>query len=875
MNEQSSFDVVLRGLLALIVFLVVIALCPLTSDPTSVKIIVYHWGAAACVVVLAMGGWNRQRRGRGNIFLLLLAIFLILYTVSALHSSFPGNSLVEVSKYLSLFLIYYVAMRVFASPKDVAPLLLAVCVGLACSSAYALFQKAGLDPFPWDPRFLASDSYTELPGTFGNPNLAAHALILGEIFAVYLASRGGRWRLCLGFVVIFVTHHLLTGQRAGWVALGAALSLLVAAHIVRRHVTRPVQAMVVSLVLTGMIGAIGLATVMGVTKWKTGTPYPLDMALLIRYKSYCSASAMILERPVLGFGPGNYRIENAAYWTRGEQRWFAEDGKKNDNAHHDILECGVDAGVPAAVLYMGLLATGMGFGLLYAFRHNDAHKRRFGYMCAAFFCAFGVDGLFGFNLRVPVSGLLLFVMAGALDGVWRAERSSHDARDSTGGRRWIYASLLALLAVGNAAFGTWVFYSELLYQRGLGALEWKAYREAEDVLARGEALAPWNWLFGFQRGAAARGLQQPHAAVEHFTRSLERYPNRIPTLLALADTHLQYAEALKRIGGEGALPPQSPRMRGEGIDASPLEQALDAADGVAQRALTLCPFKPEPHAVLGRTAALREGDQWVEKAKAHLAKAVDLGVEEQGELLALLADLHMQTRRYDDANACLMRAVQADPTCASVWNSYWRFAVRHEGMQSFRDHVLAVVVQLEEGGKHVPGFLRAAACGYDEGAGAIDRALELLAQDAAGLGKDRAWVAHVLWMEAKSAPARTTGTAYLNLGTLFLSLGDAQTATDVLAQAMVILRDTEYRLVCAEAYATALAKLGRYADVEAFLKAEMQTHPTLREMYADALAEQGKYIPARQAYQTVLEFAGLDATTQHRLLEKLKVLGTR
>ena len=81
--------------------------------------------------------------------------------------------------------------------------------------------------------------------------------------------------------------------------------------------------------------------------------------------------------------------------------------------------------------------------------------------------------------------------------------------------------------------------------------------------------------------------------------------------------------------------------------------------------------------------------------------------------------------------------------------------------------------------------------------------------------------------------------------------------------------------MCAEAYATALAKLGRYADVEAFLKAEMQTHPTLREMYADALAEQGKYIPARQAYQTVLEFAGLDATTQHRLLEKLKVLGTR
>ena len=66
---------------------------------------------------------------------------------------------------------------------------------------------------------------------------------------------------------------------------------------------------------------------------------------------------------------------------------------------------------------LAILVLGMCYGLLMAFQGHP-ERRRLGYAVAGLFCAFLEDGLFGFNLRVPVSAGILFLMMGLLDGLW-------------------------------------------------------------------------------------------------------------------------------------------------------------------------------------------------------------------------------------------------------------------------------------------------------------------------------------------------------------------------------------------------------------------------------------------------------------------------
>jgi len=397
---------------------VVLAMFPYAADAaTSIKYVLTAWGAVAASV-LAIVATRRLQRTRQEIplaasapparpFLLPACALLGWLTVAAFCSEHPANATHHLARFAVWTAIYLVAAQAFSRPEHARRFWAAVCVATAASAAYGIGQAYGIDPFPW--AYERTDLYYQGPGTFGNPNFAAHAEIMCLVAVIWLAAHPG-WRWAALLAPVYGWHLYVTGQRGGLAALGVT-ALVVGAFLVARRIRnggRPLLATIVFVALVAAPLAVGGAGLALRALHRTGSPYPYDESLYVRYHGYVSACRMIAEAPWLGVGPGGFEIANPPYWTDFEQERFAAERLLNDHVHNDPLEMAVHGGLPAAAGFLTLLWTGVLAGFAAALRSPDRDLRRLGLMTGAGFLAFGLDGCLGFNVHVPVSGALLF-----------------------------------------------------------------------------------------------------------------------------------------------------------------------------------------------------------------------------------------------------------------------------------------------------------------------------------------------------------------------------------------------------------------------------------------------------------------------------------
>ena len=671
-KEQSSGQSLLRFLLAAFLFVLVLAMYFHTNDPTGdIKRLMTGWAAGLLGTGwLVATRWYKFPQRRPAIFLELLLAFLFLFAVATARSDFFSISIIQLTTFFALFILYLMASQVFHTPLQVRSLLRVFCVAVALSSLYGFLQGAGYDPFPWGNR--QSDVYTNLPATFGNPNYAAHALVLAIIMSLYLAATGSRLNLI--FLAIFAVHLNKTDQRAGLVALAAAAALVLIAKGIGRVVKKPLTGAALSLVVFALVGMVGTAGVMGLSKARTGTLFPLDVSLLIRYQSYVSATNMALDAPVFGHGPGVYGASYARYWTPFEQEWFAQENRMNAHVHNDLLELTIDGGLPVAGLYLAMLVFGMAYGLFMALTPSTKERQYLGYTFAALFCAFFVDGLFGFNLRVPVTAAVIFILMGLLDGLSSGplSRKRAEAKPSQGENDlslvWRVACFAALVV--TVIFHSRVFASEYMMRRAQRAPN---YSLARAQYNKGEQFAPWNLQFARRLAALSIGENNKAQAIKEYERALTKNPYYILTITELAQTKLLMVQ--------------------DRLAETTLENLVDTLTKLedsmldAERALDLCPVLPAADEIIGRAASIAAAtltaavgqqddsrlDAYWDRAESHLMRALENGATQPHRLNLVLAKLNLDRGKIKEAEDAFVRGVQIDPTGQEVWPSYLAF----------------------------------------------------------------------------------------------------------------------------------------------------------------------------------------------------------
>jgi O-antigen ligase len=477
----------------------------------------------------------------------------------------------------------------------------AAVVAAGITGAAALADLAG-----WDPagvRFAGG----RVGGLLGQPAyLAAAILVLAPVAAgVALdlaASRG--WRIAAGAAAASCAAALVaTGTRGAWA--GAAVAALVAVVARRRHLRlglrgpvrlpRPVAQHAHAagpILLAGAVAVVALGVV--VAPRLAATLDPGSPGGRGRIDEWRVAAAVVAERPIVGVGPEGYRIAAPAHIDDAYTRRHGRDVVV-DRAHDGVLDVAAAAGLPAAILYVGLLAAVVVAAVRVVRRPPDPVVAG----AALALVAWVTQQLVSFPIAEvdPAAWLLAgVVVVGArpvpagIPGVPPAGRLAAAGRVAAG-----------LVAVVLAVAGA----TAVLADRDLGHAGRLRSGSVAAVLAadRATALRPDDvdaWYVAAQLAAARPGLLAVDSGLDRVEAGLRRSP-RDPALRAL-DEQLLAERALR----------------------SGLPADLAAAEQASRALVADDPAGPAHHRTLGLVLAARGGARAEAWAKSELRRALDL-----------------------------------------------------------------------------------------------------------------------------------------------------------------------------------------------------------------------------------------------------------
>lgn len=692
MNKQAQLAFFHRLIIYIWVFALVLALFPLNANPVKH---IKELASAIAIVILAITMLARPVRP-GDAYdwprmpvLLLAGVWLLWGLVCALFSDFKMAGVDELRVYLTWFILALFAARVFREPRTVKYLFMVVCGAVFLSSVYGFMQYMGLDIFPWSSRNI--EEYRGLPSTYANPNFAGHVLMLTLVVGGSLVMTP-RFRWVALLLVPVAAHLYMTHMRGAPLALAAGCVLLLCALLAARYL-RGNKELKTAAVLsaTAVIGLAGILALMPLSKVFTGFYVPTDGSLILRYNGYYGATKMVADHPVFGVGPGNYGREAIAYWTPYEKRWFADQQKRNMRTHCDLLETATESGLPGLAFHVALLMALLVRSLSLAFTGEDSDRRRIGFTLAVFFMAYTVDGLFGFNLRVPVSGGLFFLMAGVLDGISAPVMlTAQEAKPGKKKKKKTAAPiespvpesqprvLSSLILCGISLFclvlSAAVLVGEMYYQRGTGARlfieenpnsphQAQALKQGEDSLLIGRRLVFWDERYSDLLGHLAMLGGNTEEAIGYYTRALASDPHHPHKAANLARAYLSHA---LRFARDNTAP-----------DYTQVERLLEGARHFSEQAEQYCDISPYVQDVRWRItraeAVLAEEQEqdalpfW-RKAASQIEDALNYGASDVAGAYRALGFVNAKLGRPDQALAAFTHALEQKADDESTWS---------------------------------------------------------------------------------------------------------------------------------------------------------------------------------------------------------------
>jgi O-antigen ligase len=313
-------------------------------------------GASLAVILMLQLAMHQipGERLRSNIWRFLTG-FLVLYFLSLLNTDDMGMSLGHLRE-LSVGLILFVITLLIGRELNLDLFARLVTLSVSATCAMAMFSTKFQDQ-------------GRAAGLLEDPNAFALLIAFAIPLALLLVIRGPNllhrlfWGACCLLLLGGMTK---TESRSGLVVV--ALSLLIGCWHYRAQLTRirPRHlgfamlgaAIVIPLAIYAMPAGY-IARIQSLSVLCAGAKGHDDESLGRRASYIVVGGQMIRENPLLGSGPGTFPLH---YATTGYAKAFSANRKVGDlyrRAHNTYLEIFSELGIPAGLLFVGMLGLGL------------------------------------------------------------------------------------------------------------------------------------------------------------------------------------------------------------------------------------------------------------------------------------------------------------------------------------------------------------------------------------------------------------------------------------------------------------------------------------------------------------------------------------
>ena len=393
--------------------------------------------------------------------------------------------------------VYWASANILSRFSYRKAVLSVVFVLLVLVALYSLVQHK-INPEMLFGRLRYTNYGERLGGTYICPNHIAHLFQMWLPFCLvflFIPQSGWFWRICFAYALpLFLLLIYQTQSRAGILGAVAAIGTTVLFMVLRKSR----RAFYIALLVVPLLGAVALGGLWaGSAMFRTRMQPAMKVlsaavvgdwesvvSIDFRPQTWLDTTKMIKDRPVLGFGPGNYGLVYEDYRQRVKSVRI-----ETVHPHNEYLELLAEYGVIGGLLVLCIL-TSVSVQMIRFIRTSPRpyHALPAVALLGAL-AGTAVHGFFDFELHIFPNALMLALLAGcAAAPLIQTTPSKYPKRNA--GVQWIFAvaTILAALWALQVMSSAWVrvwgdrFLPEQKIQR------------AEKLYKTAERIDPQNWF---------------------------------------------------------------------------------------------------------------------------------------------------------------------------------------------------------------------------------------------------------------------------------------------------------------------------------------------------------------------------------------------
>lgn len=391
----------------------------------------------------------------------VLGLFLCAVALSLAFSHYRLTSLRETWWYAAHAILFIATAAVFRRRGWAALLVGAIIVTATFVAISGCLQAYGIDMLgkTWwkGGRKVLFGPGTRVLGTIGLETPLGGYMATCAVLALGAMLCAGRLvlRICLGAAAfLMIACMVLSGTRTAWFAFLVGLVVL-AMHLDLTALKEALRARAgkTALVIAGAV-VICAAAWFAPTVWRRTSELPRHLST--RTTIWHAALGMFYDSPVLGKGPGTFKVHFAEFRPPDYARHRV--GAITVRAHSEYFEVLAETGMLGTALFaifIGLFA----LGSVRALNGPSAGNRR-ALLLAAFAAAITmlVQASASVSTRYPTCRMTLWVMMGLTVALWRDDGPTVEPLQRPATRVWRAAVVIAAALAAAVIWPTQVHW---------------------------------------------------------------------------------------------------------------------------------------------------------------------------------------------------------------------------------------------------------------------------------------------------------------------------------------------------------------------------------------------------------------------------------